>query len=93
MAFYIEEVCIRCDVCIPQCPTGAISGKAARPGGDIYLIDPEKCTVCVGFHATPRCAEVCPVGAPKADPKHPENREQLLAKFQRLYPDKTPVAT
>ena len=93
MSFYIKEICIRCDVCIAQCPTGAIHGKGSLFGGDVYTIDPDQCTVCVGFYATPRCAEVCPVEAPAADPNHPENRAQLLEKFKKLFPDKTPVAT
>lgn len=79
MALMINEECINCDVCEPECPNGALS-----QGEDIYVIDPEKCTECVGHFDSPQCKEVCPVDCIVADPAHVESREQLRAKFESL---------
>ena len=56
MSLIISDECINCDVCEPECPNGAIS-----QGDEIYVIDPTKCTECVGHYDTPQCVEVCPV--------------------------------
>lgn len=79
MALMITDECINCDVCEPECPNGAIS-----QGAEIYVINPAKCTECVGHYETPQCVEVCPVDC---IPKHPEiveSREQLLEKYRHL---------
>jgi ferredoxin len=86
MAFKITEECIACGSCESECPNEAIS-----EGDEYYVIDPDKCTECVGFYDTQQCLDVCPVEAPTRDPDHPETREELLAKFRRLHPDKEPV--
>ena len=54
------------------------------------MIDPDRCTECVGNFESPKCAEVCPVEACVPDPQHAESREELLAKWQRLHPGETP---
>lgn len=54
MAHKINEECIACGSCVPECPVEAIS-----EGDPIYTIDPEKCTDCGA------CVEVCPVEAIK----------------------------
>jgi ferredoxin len=59
LAYYIAEGCISCGACEADCPNQAIS-----EGDDIFVIDAEKCTECVGFFDSPQCAEVCPVEAP-----------------------------
>ena len=43
MALLITDECINCDVCEPECPNQAI-----YMGKEIYEIDPNKCTECVG---------------------------------------------
>ena len=53
MALYITDECINCDVCEPECPNEAIS-----PGDEIYVIDPNLCTECVGHYETSQCVEV-----------------------------------
>jgi ferredoxin len=53
-------------------------------GPEIYVIDPRKCTECVGHFDKPQCQEVCPVDCIPLDPEHVESREQLLAKFREL---------
>ena len=79
MALKITVECINCDVCEPVCPNQAI-----YPGEHIYEIDPDLCTECVGHFDTPQCVAICPVDCIPQDPEHPENREQLLAKYTRL---------
>jgi len=85
MAYKITEECISCGACEPECPNNAIS-----EGDPVYIIDPNKCTECVGFYESSRCAEVCPVEACKPDPNHRESKDQLLEKFKKLHPDKEP---
>ena len=79
MALKITEECINCDVCEPECPNQAIS-----QGIEYYVIDPAKCTECVGHFDTPQCVEVCPVECIPKDPDHPESHQALLQKFFRL---------
>lgn len=79
MALMVTEECINCDVCEPECPNGALSQQDER-----YVIDPAKCTECVGHFDSPQCIEVCPVDCITHDPAHVESREQLQAKFERL---------
>ena len=86
MAFKITDECIACGSCESECPNEAIS-----EGPDKYVIDPNKCTECVGFYNTQQCLDVCPVEAPQKDPDHEETQEQLLAKFRKLHPGKEPV--
>jgi len=85
MALIITDECINCDVCEPECPNGAIS-----MGEEIYEIDPGKCTECVGHFDEPQCVVVCPVECIPKDPAHPDTQQQLLGKFFKLHPDKTP---
>jgi len=85
MALIITDECINCDVCEPECPNGAIS-----MGEEIYEIAPDKCTECVGHFDEPQCVVVCPVECIPHDPEHPETQSQLLGKFFKLHPDKTP---
>jgi Fe-S-cluster-containing dehydrogenase component len=85
MALIITDECINCDVCEPECPNGAIS-----MGEEIYEIDPGKCTECVGHFDEPQCVVVCPVECIPKDPAHPDTRQQLLGKFFKLHPGKTP---
>jgi len=86
VAYIITDECIACGSCESECPNEAIS-----EGEEIYVIDPSKCTECVGFYDTMQCADVCPVDAPVSDDNNVETREQLLAKFARLHPGKEPV--
>ncbi|MBI4304653.1 MAG: YfhL family 4Fe-4S dicluster ferredoxin [Chloroflexi bacterium] len=88
MAYKISDDCISCGACLPECPNEAIS-----EGDTIYVIDPNKCTECVGSHESSKCLEVCPVEAPKPDPEHKESRAVLLEKWKKLHPGKTPSVT
>ena len=88
MAYKITEDCISCGACEPECPNQAIS-----EGEAIYVIDPDKCTECVGAFESSKCVEVCPVDALKLDEAHKESREQLLDKWRKLHPGETPKTT
>ena len=79
MALKIIDTCINCDVCEPECPNHAIS-----QGPEIYVIDPELCTECVGHFDKPQCREVCPVDCIPLDPEHEETQEQLQEKYLRI---------
>jgi ferredoxin len=79
MSLIITDQCINCDVCEPECPNGAIS-----QGPEIYVIDPNLCTECVGHFDRPQCVEVCPVDCIPKDPDHEETHEQLHQKYLRL---------
>lgn len=79
MALMITDECINCDVCEPECPNQAIS-----MGEEFYVIDPARCTECVGHFGEPQCVQVCPVECIPVDPDHTETREQLQAKYERL---------
>jgi len=79
MALKIDDECINCDVCEPECPNGAIS-----QGEEFYVIDPELCTECVGHYNEPQCMAVCPVDCIDRDPAHPEDKESLYQKYLKL---------
>ena len=79
MALLITDECINCDVCEPECPNEAIS-----MGEQIYQIDPDRCTECVGHFDEPQCVQLCPVACIPVNPQRQESREQLLAKYLRL---------
>ena len=79
MALKILDTCINCDVCEPECPNTAIT-----PGEEIYEIDPQRCTECVGHFDTPQCQQVCPVECIIIDPEHEETSDELKQKYQKL---------
>jgi ferredoxin len=79
MALMITDECINCDVCEPECPNDAI-----YMGEEIYEINPDLCTECVGHFETSQCVEVCPVECIPVNPDRVETREQLLAKYEKL---------
>lgn len=76
MALMITDECINCDVCEPACPNSAIS-----QGIEIYEIDPDLCTQCVGHYEIPQCQQVCPVDCIPLDPMHVETHDELMGKF------------
>ncbi len=88
MALLITDECINCDVCEPECPNDAIS-----MGELIYVIDPKRCTECVGHFTQPQCMEVCPVDCILVDPLIVESKDQLQAKYEALQSAKVPAGT
>jgi ferredoxin len=87
MALMITDACINCDVCEPECPNDAIS-----QGPEIYVIDPAKCTECVGHYDEPQCVQVCPVDCIPVDPGNLESRGELEAKYRALIAGKKKVS-
>ena len=79
MALYITDECINCDVCEPECPNQAIS-----MGPEIYEIDADLCTECVGHFDSPQCVEVCPVECIPPHPEHRESQSELFQKYLKL---------
>ena len=79
MALIITEECINCAACEPECPNDAITA-----GDEIYEINPDLCTECVGHFDESQCAAVCPVDCCVQDPDHKESKEDLMAKFKML---------
>ncbi len=80
MALMIIDDCTSCGICADECPNEAIS-----EGDDIYVINPDLCTECVGFYDEPQCVDVCPMGAIIPDPGHKESKEELLEKKKRIH--------
>ena len=84
MATIITEECINCGACEPECPNQAIS-----QGDDIFVIDPNLCTECVGFHDEEACQAVCPVECCVPDASNRETEEALLERARKIHPDKS----
>ena len=85
MATMITNECINCGACEPECPNNAIS-----QGETIFVIDPQLCTECVGFHDYEACAAVCPVDCCVTDPNNIETEEVLVARARAIHPE-TPI--
>ena len=77
MSLTITDECINCDVCEPECPNNAIF-----QGDEIYEIDPNLCTECVGHFETSQCVEVCPVDCIITGTE--ESQEVLMARYEKL---------
>ncbi len=84
MATMITDECIGCGACEDVCPNEAISIVAAE---DIFIIDPDHCTECVGHDVEQQCQAACPPMVCVPDPDHVETEEQLFEKAKRLCPD------
>lgn len=56
MAYFINDDCINCGACEPECPTSCIS-----EGDTKYEINADECIECGA------CADVCPTGAPNPE--------------------------
>ena len=80
MALLITEDCINCDLCPIECPNEAIA-----MGDEIFEIDADRCTECVGHYDQPNCVQVCPVDCIHPDPQHVEDVDQLAEKYTRLH--------
>ncbi len=83
MATMITEECINCGACEPECPNEAIS-----EGDDVYIINPARCTECVGHFDEEQCAAVCPVDCCVSDPNVVEEEKTLLQRAKDLHPTK-----
>jgi ferredoxin len=79
MSLIINEECIACDACIDECPNEAIDG-----GDPIYVIDPDRCTECIGHYDEPACIAVCPVDCIERDEENRESYEELIFKYEQM---------
>jgi ferredoxin len=52
----VAAQCTNCSACEAECPNMAIAEV-----GTTFVIDPAKCTECVGHFDVPQCVAVCPV--------------------------------
>lgn len=77
MSLIITDDCINCDVCEPECPNSAIT-----QGEEIYEIDPNLCTECVGHYDEPQCVQVCPVDCIPLDVNNVESQDELMDKYK-----------
>lgn len=79
MALKIDHDCINCDMCEPECPNQAIF-----MGEEVYEIDPNLCTECIGYYDEPQCIECCPIDCIEPDPEHVETEETVNAKLEAI---------
>jgi ferredoxin len=79
MALKITKDCIVCGACEPECSNNAITA-----GEEVYEINPNLCTECVGYYDEPQCVIVCPVECIIPDPYHEETKEDLLEKKELI---------
>jgi ferredoxin len=79
MALMITEDCTLCDACVEPCPNEAISK------GEPFVIDPMKCSECIGAHDEPQCIEECPSACIIPNPDWEESEEELEAKYEMLH--------
>ncbi|MBU1666678.1 MAG: 4Fe-4S binding protein [Gammaproteobacteria bacterium] len=56
MAYEIIETCVNCYACEPLCPNQAIYQASPH-----FLIDPDKCTECIGDYMDAQCSSICPI--------------------------------
>ena len=82
MATMITEECTNCGACVSECPNDAIS-----EGDDIHVIDPARCTECVGFHAYEACQAVCAPECCVPDPNNVESEQALFERARILHPE------
>lgn len=88
MATTITSECINCGACIPECPNEAIS-----EGDGVHVIDPERCTECVGFHDKEACQTVCPVECCVPDTNRPGKESELAGLAVKLHPNDKELRT
>ncbi|HIC42801.1 MAG TPA: YfhL family 4Fe-4S dicluster ferredoxin [Sulfurimonas sp.] len=79
MSLLINDECIACDACREECPTVAI-----EEGDPIYVIDPDRCTECVGDYDEPACIAVCPVDCFILDKDNVETIAELKFKYAQI---------
>ena len=82
MSTMITEECINCGACEPECPNEAIT-----EGREVYVINPVRCTACVGHFDEEQCAAVCPVDCCVPDPNIEETEVVLLERARTIHTD------
>ncbi len=78
----ITEECFNCGACARMCP-----GEGISEGEENFVIDPSRCSECVGFYHIQQCARVCPIDCCVIDPNNVETEAVLFERAQKLRPD------
>jgi len=76
----ISDECIMCGLCVAECQNEAIT-----EGEERFVIDPDRCTECVGAEDEPQCKLVCPADCIVPNPDFAESPDELLAKYEALH--------
>ncbi len=85
MATMITEECITCGACEDVCPNMAIALNDAE---DLFIIDHQLCTECVGHDSEQQCVAACPPDVCVPNPDIVETEAELFTKVKILWPDK-----
>src|SRR5262245_45466595 len=80
MSVRITSACITCGACLWECPNQAI-----LPGNPRPVVEPDRCTECLGWFADSQCFVVCPADA--IEVLH-EPQQVLLTRFTQLHPER-----
>lgn len=80
MALLINDACINCGVCVPECPNNAIV-----EGDEHFRIRAGRCTECIDVEGGPTCRSLCPIdNCIEVNPRRVETPEELRAKKKRI---------
>lgn len=66
---WIDDSCINCDMCVPECPSDAIHMDSGAMGTGHYQINEQTCIRCEHYYPSPTCIEVCPIDSVLILPK------------------------
>jgi ferredoxin len=80
MVLKITADCTNCVACETECPNNAIS-----QGDEIFVIDPDLCTECIGAYDESQCVAVCPADSIVKDTSVHDTIEELLAKHNKIH--------
>jgi ferredoxin len=80
MALKITKDCTNCGACETECPNFAIF-----EGKDIFEINPDLCSECVGSFDESQCVLVCPADSIILDENKIETKEELLIKYKKIH--------
>ncbi len=81
----INERCIKCGICLPECPNEGITQV-----GTLYTIDSGLCTDCFGFYGEARCVTLCPTDGIDEIKGAPVPEQELAKRAALLRPDHFP---
>ena len=62
-----------------------VSEPGNHGGKSDLVIDPEKCTECVGAEDEPQCKLVCPAECIVQNPDYVETKDELVSKYEKLH--------